>query len=251
MQLPGRADPETWDLPHCVEILESVRHLRKLHTGSLRGNRFRIVVRDFRGDSAALEQRLQSLARIGAPNYFGTQRFGHERNNINQALQWFGGHTKVRDRKLRGLLLSAARSCLFNAILARRVEDGSWCAALAGDLMILDGRGSFFPLDSIDDTIRARVDGGEIHPTGALWGRGQPDTRGAVAELERAVAEAHAEIVAGLAAHDLRQERRALRVMPRELAWQWQDAETLELQFALSAGCYATTLLEEVLELTA
>ena len=55
--------------------------------------------------------------------------------NLAQARAWFGGGAEVRERKLRGLLISAARAEIFNSILAARVVDGSWCMALAGDLM--------------------------------------------------------------------------------------------------------------------
>ena len=44
-----------------VEVLEVVRHNRKLRRGSLKGNHFKLVVRDLQGDSSALEQRLQTI----------------------------------------------------------------------------------------------------------------------------------------------------------------------------------------------
>ncbi len=36
--------------------------------------------------------------------------------------------------------------------------------------------------------------------------------------------------------------------MPRELAWEWIDGTTLAIAFRLPAGCFATTVLDEVLE---
>ncbi len=121
LHLPGRPDPAGFALPPSVEILEMRRRRRKLAVGGLRGNRFRLLVREFAGDAALLEERLRETAARGAPNYFGAQRFGRGGGNVAQALAWMRGERRVDDRKLRGLLLSAARSQLFNALLARRV----------------------------------------------------------------------------------------------------------------------------------
>jgi tRNA pseudouridine13 synthase len=248
LHLPGRPDPAGFTLPPSVEILEMGRRRRKLAVGGLRGNSFRLLLREFAGDAALLEVRLRETAARGAPNYFGAQRFGRGGANVAEALAWMRGERRVDDRRRRGLLLSAARSRLFNALLARRVADGSWCGARAGDALMLDGRGSFFLAEEIDATLRERVANGELHASGALWGRGELATRHAVAALERAVAADCAELAAGLERAGLEQERRALRVMPRELAWEWVDGTTLAIAFRLPAGCFATTVLDEVLE---
>ena len=50
----------------------------------------------------------------------------------------------MADRFQRGMAISAARSFLFNHVLARRVADGSWDRALPGDVMQLDGRRALF-----------------------------------------------------------------------------------------------------------
>lgn len=42
------------------------------------------------------------------------------------------------------------------------------------------------------------------------------------------------------------QDRRALRLLPDGMEWNWLADETLELRFDLSAGAYATTVLREV-----
>lgn len=250
VQLPGRADPPRWNLPPTVEILESVRRLRKLQVGGLRGNRFRIVVRGFAGDRALLDTRLAAIGLQGVPNYFGVQRFGRGDGNLAQARAWFGGGAEVRERKLRGLLISAARAEIFNSILAARVVDGSWSMALAGDLMMLEGRGSFFALDEPDALMLERVVRGEIHPSGALWGRSRPASAGRVGELECRLAAEHADLAGGLERVGLQQERRALRLMPHDLAWEWLDPATLRIDFRLNAGCYATSVLDEVLDCT-
>jgi len=246
LHLPGReAGDLAARLPAQIEVLETSRHARKLQRGALAGNRFRIVLRECAGDRAALLARVQDLERRGVPNYFGEQRFGRDGGNIARARAMFSGET-IRDRHLRGIYLSAARSLLFNAVLARRVEDGSWCEARAGDAFVLNGSNSFFVPDMLDETIAQRLREGDIHPSGPLWGEGAPPTRAAVLDLEREIAERHADLATGLADARLRQERRPLRVLPREVAASWRDDATVELGFALPAGSYATAVVREL-----
>jgi len=73
---------EQLDVPG-VRVLAVDRHTNKLRLGHLRGNRFVIRIRDTAriGDTApdalaAARAILDVLARYGAPNYFGEQRFG-------------------------------------------------------------------------------------------------------------------------------------------------------------------------------
>jgi tRNA pseudouridine13 synthase len=60
-----------------VRILEAKLHKNKLKKGHLKGNRFRITVRDpAAGGEEKARAVLARLAARGVPNYFGTQRFG-------------------------------------------------------------------------------------------------------------------------------------------------------------------------------
>jgi tRNA pseudouridine13 synthase len=249
VQLPGR-ELSDWQgrLPEGVELVEAMRHARKLQRGALAGNRFTIRVRDCAGDRSALAQRLDEIARHGVPNYFGEQRFGRDAANVAHARAMFAGTEAVNDRHRRGLYLSAARSFLFNAVLARRVIDGSWWRLLDGEAVMLAGSRSFFVAEQIDDTLRERLARQDVLPSGPLWGRDEPPTRGAVRAVEEAVAAEHADLARGLAAEGLRQERRALRLLPQEFATRWLDDTTCELCFALPAGSYATTLLRELVD---
>ena len=205
-------------------------------------------MRGFSGDAPLLERRLAAAAADGVPNYYGPQRFGRHGRNLVRAGQWFGGVLRVRDKGLRGLLLSAARSMIFNELLARRVQNGTWNAALPGDLLMLDGTGSFFAFDAADESLAGRLDRGEIHPSGPLWGAGELPSGGAVRALEEEVACRHAALAGGLARAGLHQERRALRVIPRGLAWEWPEPDVLSLRFRLPRGCFATSVLQELLD---
>jgi tRNA pseudouridine13 synthase len=246
VHLPGRDDPDlAGKLPPEMELLAAQRHARKLQRGALKGNRFEILLRACQGERAALQQRVDDIARGGVPNYFGEQRFGRAGDNLARAAAMFGG-SAVRDRHLRGIYLSAARSLLFNEVLARRVEAGSWAEVLEGEVCVLNGSNSFFVPASIDSEIERRLREGDIHPSGPLWGAGDPPSAASVNALERAVAQRFAALAEGLAEARLAQERRALRVIPGELSVQWLDAESLRLRFALPAGTYATAVLREI-----
>jgi len=227
-----------------VMLLTVTRNRRKLRRGALRGNRFELRLRDVRADPDVLEEGLRRLAVAGAPNYFGAQRFGRGVGNLELARRLFeGGRPGRREREFA---LSAARAWLFNQVLARRVGDGSWHRALDGEVLILDGRGSVFAADVVDETLAARVAAGELHPTGPLWGRDGPRPGGGAAAAEQAAAADWGWLAAGLEAAGLQMARRSLRLWPREFEWGREQGDW-RLAFTLPAGEYATTLVREVL----
>lgn len=252
VHLPKKVAPDIQALqsPELL-VLEHAWHSRKLPRGALAGNRFVIVLRDVVGEAAAIDGRLATIARLGVPNYFGEQRFGREGDNVDQALAMFAGR-RVR-REQRTLLLSAARSDLFNRVLARRVREGSWNAPLDGEVWALEGSRSVFGPEPWTPALAERLDAFDIHPSGPLWGRGALRTTGAAAQLETdTLADARCLAVReGLEKAGLEQERRALRLRPRELSWRWLDSKALEVSFALPPGAYATVVLSEVGDTTA
>ncbi len=233
-----------------VEVVEATRNARKLRRGALQGNRFRLLLREVAAPRRSVERRLLGMARRGVPNYFGPQRFGRDGRNLQQARAWLLDGEPVRGRTVRGLLISAVRSDLFNRVLARRVAAGTWDHLLGGDRAALDGTGSHFPVATLDAALRRRAARGDIHPTGPLAGVGGDRPKGGVAALEQEVLAEEAELLEALAERGVRSDRRPLRLMPRQLAWHWPAADTLSLDFTLTAGAYATTVVAEVLEVT-
>ncbi len=245
IHLPGREDPDlTAALPSEIEVLVAHRHARKLQRGALTGNRFSIVLRDCEGGRDPLQRRVEEVGRGGVPNYFGEQRFGRDHANIARAEAMFGGE-RIRDHHQRGIYLSAARSLIFNEVLAHRIAAGTWNGALEGDVFVLNGSNSFFVPDAIDEVIKRRLAEGDIHVSGPLWGAGEPPSRADVRAQEEAVAQRYTTLADGLARAELKQERRALRLVPKQLVAEWLDATTLKLSFILPAGTYATTVLRE------
>lgn len=250
VHLPRREAPDLAALQDdAVKVLSHAWHQRKLPRGALRGNRFALVLRGVEGGREAIDARLKAIAGGGVPNYFGEQRFGRDGDNVEAARRMFAGQ-RVR-REQRSIYLSAARSALFNAVLAERVRAADWGTGRDGEVWMLDGRSSVFGPEPLDDTLAARAAALDIHPTGPLWGRGASLASGAVAELEQAVVAPFGDLREGLEAAGLRQERRALRVRVDGLAWEWPAADVLALRFSLPPGAYATTLLAELGTVTA
>jgi tRNA pseudouridine13 synthase len=225
-----------------VRIIGVQRHSRKLQRGAHRGNRFRIVLRELSGDQAGAEHILQNLSTRGVPNHFGAQRFGLAAGNLRLVEKLAAGARL--DRTQRGFALSTARAVIFNAVLDQRIADCTWDQLQDGELAQLDGSGSVFGPITPDSTLHSRCTQLDIHPSGPLWGRGAPRTDAALLQIELAAAARHPDASAVCSAADLKQERRALRMRVSDLQWHWNaQAHTLELQFALGRGCFATALL--------
>jgi tRNA pseudouridine13 synthase len=245
VQLAGRPDPDWSAFPHAeVKVLAATRHSRKLKRGALRGNRFVLVLREMAGERPAAEQVLERIAARGVPNYFGEQRFGREGGNVAQARAMFAGRRVDRDK--RSFLLSAARSHVFNGVLAARVERDAWDSPLDGEIWSLAGSRSWFGPEPFTEILAERLARGDIHPSGPLWGQGEPPTTGIAGALEREVAAADQDLADGLAAARMDQERRPLRLLPRNLTWRWLEKQALELSFELPAGAYATVVVREL-----
>ena len=233
------------------EVLSAAPHQRKLPRGALEGNRFIITVRGLVCDPDALRQRLADIAAGGAPNYFGAQRFGRDAGNLGQVLATAavlarGERPRSPDRSSQGFMLSAARSVVFNAILAERIAQRNWNSLQVGDVANLDGRGSVFAVDAVDADLARRCAGLDVHPTAPLWGEGLSLATGEVLALEEKIAAGFPEALAVIAGERMKSERRALRIRVRDFEHEYAG-EVLRLNFSLSAGSFATTVLREII----
>ncbi|MBV4501246.1 tRNA pseudouridine(13) synthase TruD [Pseudomonas shirazensis] len=249
LHLPGKADP---DLSRAeddtLRILKRDRHLRKLQRGAHSANGFTLRLTALTADHAALDARLQQLKAQGVPNYFGSQRFGHGGGNVQDAQSWAERAALPEQRNVRSRLLSAGRSYVFNRVLAARVADGSWQRAQIGDLLAFTDSRSFFPAGEAECT-DPRLAILDLHPTGPLWGEGPTPTTGATAELESAVGAQHAALGHWLARAGMSHERRILRLPIGGLTWHYPEPDILQLEFVLPAGCFATVVVRELVDL--
>ena len=229
-------------------VLKQARSNRKLRRGAHAANHFVITLRNLAllGSRVALDERLATIAAHGVPNYIGEQRFGHGGRNIDQGLALLAdrraGRRRRRDQR-ESIWLSALRSALFNRVLAARVRDGSWASCRTGDVLQLDGRGSFFIPTDDDATWPERLQQGLVHATGPLPGAGELAVTEAVAALEAKVLAPWQSVIDDLALIGVPAQRRALRLCAPDLSAQWLNEQTLRLSFSLPCGAFATALL--------
>jgi len=224
--LPKGEEPSWSDInDETIEVLKVSRHNKKLRRGTHICNHFQIRLRNLSGALESLPERLDKVKNLGVPNYFGEQRFGRGAQNLVRAEELLVDRIKVKNRQLRGLYISAARSYLFNAVLSQRIKSANWQQILPGEV--------------VSDTGLA---------TGPLWGRGRPLVSEAVAELEQLQIARLQTWCDGLEHVGLDQERRQLQLVSAGFSYQLHDAD-LTLKFALPPGCYATAILREVCEL--
>jgi tRNA pseudouridine13 synthase len=248
-------DPETLGdrLPAEVQLLSWRRARHAVRRGGLKSNRFTVRLRDCTANPGAVTERMAGLA-SGVPNYFGEQRFGIDGGNLARARALFAGTLGRVPSFERGMYLSAARSQLFNLVLAERIRQHNWNELIDGEAIILDGSRSWFPIPEQDDSAYASLDRRlaerDIHPSGPLHGVGEAACRGACAALEQQVLDNNEALAHGLTALRMRAERRSLRLLPADLGHRWEGPD-LVLTFELPPGTYATVLLRELVQLHA
>lgn len=228
-----------------VEVLEHSRHKNKLGMGHLRGNRFEIRVR--RPEPDALERARAILGRlqiVGAPNFFGPQRFGRYGRNAVDGLTLLRGGWVPGDHRLKRFFLSALQSLLFNRLLALRMERGLYRTVLPGDWAKKHDTGGEFLVE--DPGERQRAERLEISALLPLYGTRVRVSAGEPGRLEQEILDEH-----GLGWSDFTARRGARRIARVALdgAEARQDAEGLVVAFSLPKGAYATTVLREIMKI--
>ncbi len=247
-------DFSDWQLDG-VKVIKQTRHNKKLRTGQLKGNHFTITLRQVVHPEAIIE-RLEQIAIHGVPNYYGEQRFGVMRlndmgevqrgGNLVMAERMVNGET-IRHRNKRSMALSALRSWLFNEVLSHRMEQNTFDTVLLGDALVLTGSNSFFINRENEQESQSRYEDKDVCPSAPLWGKGQLATEAKAAEIENAVANEHPEVTTFLRENGFEQERRAIKIWPKELTWQ-SKGDSFTISFSLPTGCFATSVLRECVE---
>ncbi|MDP3267848.1 MAG: tRNA pseudouridine(13) synthase TruD [Legionella sp.] len=225
-------------------VLESTRHNKKLRPGYLAGNQFKVCLREI-SDEEDLLKRINLVKSAGVPNYFGEQRFGREGANLLRAEELLVQGRKVKDRFLKGIYCSAARSWLYNLILARRVNEQTWNKPLNGDVMQLNGSNSIFVIDEVDATIMQRITDRDVSPASPLPGKGKGMVKGEVLALINEVYEEWHPWITGLLRQGLEEAWRANILHVSQFEHTITDG-TANLSFSLPAGAYATAVLREL-----
>lgn len=247
LHMPGQESPEPAALEsEGLRVLRITRNARKLRRGIHAGNRFTIRLREPDFDATLAAERWKAITEQGVPNFFGSQRFGNDGRNVAKAEAMFRGEFTTRDRLLRGLLLSAARSHLFNAVVAGRMARGNWDHPLHGEVFGFADNGTILlPENQRGDEV-SRFEQGIVELTAPLWGVGELQSVEDVRALEHELLAAFPHLTAGLEACGLRQERRVMRLLPLNPKLEVLENGDLQFQFDLPKGTYATTVLREL-----
>ena len=219
LYLPGREIHQDRLTHNAFDIIASVRHNRKLRRGMHHGYFFKIILRNVEFDRDEIEIRLKKIGKEGVPNYFAEQRFGAAGGNLLAAERLVKKGRLRGDRGGNGIYLSAARSWLFNLVLARHVEN------------YLDG--GKFPYSM----------------TGPLWGRGRNKAENCLRAIETEVMESWPSWCHALEHSGLAQQRRELIATPRAMDYKHLDGGRFKIKFMLPKGSYATSVLRELTEL--
>jgi tRNA pseudouridine13 synthase len=232
-----------------LTVLAASRHKNKLRVGHLHGNRFEVVLGAVaEGEGETIAAALRELAEKGVPNRYGHQRFGSAGDNLAIGLSLLRGTRHEPDSRRRKLLLSAVQSAVFNRVLELRAAQGGLLVVRGGDILqrVVSG-GQFVSSDVATD--QARVNAGEVVPTGPLPGsRGRSPAPGTAArELEDRALDA-----LGIGAEELGQVGRFLPGARRPVVVKITLGEPavveepggVRLRFSLPAGSYATVALE-------
>jgi len=227
-----------------VRILAQSRHKNKLGIGHLHGNHFQVRVRDVDPEmSDVASNALRQLAEIGAPNYFGPQRFGRFGNNAIDGFKVARGEKVPGGKRLERFFVAALQSFVFNHLLAERLKRGLYDAVLTGDWAKKHDTGGMFVVEDGDkETPRAKRL--EISSALPLFGKKVRLSEGAAGELEQIILERF-----GLRWTDgttLRGDRRISRLVLTDT-----DVTPTEdgyvLSFTLPKGAFATSVLREVM----
>lgn len=228
-----------------IRLIKTVRHGRKLKVGSLKSNHFAIRLRSVT-DTESLLERFNYIAEHGVPSYFGEQRFGFKGNNLNWANRMASGES-IRDKKIKGFALSAARSFLFNEVLSRRLVAGYGNQPYGEEVFELAGSNSYFAEPLSADSTR-RLAEQDIFLTGPLFGQGEMIATGEVLALETRVAEEFSDWFKLLADNGLKQERRALWLYPKKMTHD-VEGDDVVVSFELPSGTFATSVIRECIRI--
>lgn len=232
-------------------VLQVTRHDKKLKPAALKQNRFELIIRDI-DQPDSVESRLPQL-HLGVPNYYGNQRFGESRygdngGNLKMAEKLLSNEV-IRNRNKRSMAISALRSWLFNEMLSARIAQHGFNLLLSGDVLLLSGSNSFFCYDSEQgEDIASRLQQNDIGLSIPLWGQGTLASQAQALAFEQQQAEGQAKVCQTLEQLGLKQERRGLKLLPMDVSWQWQQNQ-LSLNFALPPGCFATSVLRELIQI--
>lgn len=207
-----------------VKVLEMRFHRHKLRVGKLRGNRFSLYLPGLN------DAQLQMLQKGQIPNRYGPQRFRGDA--VGRGRAWIRRGRRPR-RRVERFWVSAYQAWLFQTLLERRIQEGTWNRVLPGDVVRMGERGWFRPVREEADLSRE-----EIVPAGLLPGARMALAAGHPGDLEREVLAQEGWREDDLRRWPVRGTRRPFVLPVRQVKYanSW-------LTFELPPGGYATVVL--------
>lgn len=264
------AEQRALDILHILEHVGVPNFFGEQRYGALHNNQWvgqAILQQDFERAAAAIigdparitnqrwQQAAQSYAQgdtAGALAAF-PGRFRDERHLLHALLRGQSHQQAVLSlpRKLLRLYLSAYQSELFDRQVRMRMDslDLLW----PGDIAYIHAKGACFRVED-PASEQPRADRLEISPTGLLPGHKAMFAQEQSGLLERALLDNEqldADAFTRLPGLKLSGERRPLRIPVQQMSCRFQALEggnQLELSFSLPAGCFATTVLAEIMK---
>ncbi len=224
-------------------ILSVQRHRNKLKTGHVARNRFRILITQTPPDAIETATAIaEAIRRNGIPNFYGEQRFGIEKANIDRAMQLVERQRPARGKQ-EAFLVSVLQSALFNIWLTERIGRNQYHQILAGDVAQKTDTGGLFVVDDVDEAME-RFGRGAIVYTGPIFGPKMMAAGHPAAEFEAQVLtrfDLDLDTFKRLKAPGARRQA-VLRVDDLTLR---SEQNGLELAFTLPPGAYATMITRE------
>ncbi len=247
-----------------VEIEELGFVKERLKIGALLGNEFIITLNNIdENNFYLLQNALKRLSQYGFANFFGQQRFGRldEVEKSAKLIILKGKKAKTQEARI---ILAAYQAKFFNEWLNKRLmlsrelsknksslklskklietiaSSPTLFKLLPGDLgfSYKNGRKEFAVVNDIA-TFSQSFAAKRFYPTGVLYGSDVRLANSIAGDIEREFIDRDF--------HALRGARRAAWVWPKNLEASYdKQKQNATLNFALPAGSYATTLLEEL-----
>lgn len=213
-------------------------------------------------DVAALQEGREAYRRgdYAAALKVWPKKLRYDRQALDALRQGKPAEQVVRtiDRTQRQFLICALQSAVFNAVLNRRLREGTFARLIPGDLAWKHDNRSVFAVDEqtaeLENAPNGRVAALAISPSGPMWSQDMTRAAGKVDEMEcAALAEQDVtlEQLAGVGDVSAAGSRRPLRVPLRDPDIEGgvdEQGEYIRVAFELPRGAFATIVLREMMK---
>jgi len=112
---------------------------------------------------------------------------------------------------------------------------------------MLAGTQSFFSVEEVSSEDKTRLEIGDLHICGWLPGKQASDAKGEAIGKEQDSLQYYSNWLTGLARLNLDSARRAFRCIPKDLKVEQQN-DIATLSFSLGKGCFATSVIREMVD---